>query len=460
MSLLWTSDTMRAATGGTLAAEVAITGVSIDSRSVGPGDLFIALRDARDGHDFVADALARGAAAAMVDRDPPGAEADPRLLRVANTLAGLTALGAAGRARCGARVVGVTGSVGKTTTKEMLRAALGTFGPTHAAVASYNNHWGVPLTLARMPEASAFAVIEIGMNHPGEIAPLAALARPHVTVITAIEAAHIGHMGSLEAIAREKAAIMGGLPPGGTAVVPADSPFLPLLREAAGDARLVTFGDGGDVCATALAPDAEGTDITAAAGGQVLRFRLGTPGLHMARNAMAALAAVSALGLDVARAAESLAGFRALAGRGDRRRIATPDGGTATLLDEAYNGQPPSMRAALALLRLLPARRRIAVLGQMGELGDFAEGEHAALAQPIAAAADLVFACGPLMRHALAAIPGTHPAAAQAIWTATSTELAPLVAAALRDGDAVLVKGSLATGMKTVVQALTESVPR
>ncbi|MGG5889405.1 UDP-N-acetylmuramoyl-tripeptide--D-alanyl-D-alanine ligase [Falsiroseomonas sp. HC035] len=451
MSTLWTSAELRAATGGALAAEVAVTGVSIDSRSVMPGDLFVALRDVRDGHAFVADALARGAAAAMIDG---GTSSDARLLRVGDTLAGLRALGDAARGRSLARVVGVTGSVGKTTTKEMLRALLSVLGPTHAAVASYNNHWGVPLTLARMSRDSAYAVIEIGMNHPGEIAPLARLARPHVAVITAVEAAHIGHMGSLEAIAQEKAAIMRGLEPGGVAVLPATSPFLPLLRDAAHGARVVTFGEGGDVRAARIAADAEGSDIEAEVAGTRVTFRLGTPGLHMAGNALAALAAVAALGGDVAKVAGVLADFRALAGRGDRRAISTPDGGRAVLLDEAYNGQPPSMRAALSLLRLLPARRRVAVLGQMGELGAFARDEHAGLAPHIAAAADLVFGCGPLMRHAL----DTLPAAQIGGWAETSAELAPIVAAALRDGDAVLVKGSLATGMKTVVQALTASL--
>jgi len=294
-------------------------------------------------------------------------------------------------------------------------------------------------------------VIEIGMNHPGEIAPLARMAAPHVAIITAIEAAHIGHMGSLEAIAREKADILTGLLPGGVAVLPAESPFLPILRAAAGAARVLTFGAGGDVAATRIQADAEGSDITARVCGREVTFRLGTPGVHMARNALAALAAVHALGADVAAVAPILADFRALPGRGDRRAIATADGGTALLLDEAYNGQPPSMRAALALLKLLPARRRVAVLGQMGELGDFAVDEHAGLAPHIAESADLVFACGPLMRHALDAL----PAARIGGWAATSAELAPLVVAALRDGDAVLVKGSLATGMKTIVQALT-----
>ncbi len=453
MTALWTAAELRAATGGTLGAETGVTGVSIDTRSLAPGDLFVALRDARDGHDFVAAALAGGAAVAMVDRDVGGLGSDAPLLRVADTLAGLTALGTAARARSTARVIAVTGSVGKTSTKEMLRAVLAASGATHAAVASYNNQWGVPLTLARTPRDAAFAVIEIGMNHPGEIAPLARLARPHVALITAVEAAHIGHMGSLEAIAREKAAIAQGLEPGGTLILPTDSPMLPILRDAAGDARVLTFGEGGDARAIRIAADAEGSDIEADILGTRLAFRLGTPGLHMARNAIAALAAAAAIGADITAGALSLAAFRALPGRGDRVRIATPDGGTALLLDEAYNGQPPSMRAALALLALLPGRRRIAALGQMGELGDFAEAEHRDLAAHLLGSADLVFACAPLMRHTLDALPPELVGG----WAPTSDDLAPLVRAALRDGDTILVKGSLATGMKAVVRALTES---
>ena len=453
MTALWTSAELRAATGGTLAAEVGVSGVSIDTRSIAPGELFVALRDARDGHDFVAAALGKGAAAALVDRDPPGVASDAPLLRVADTLAGLTALGAAGRARSAARVIAVTGSVGKTSTKEMLRAILAASGTTHAAAASYNNHWGVPLTLARMPRDAAFAVIEIGMNHPGEIAPLARLARPHVALITAIGAAHIGHMGSLEAIAREKGSIAEGLEPGGIAILPAETPMLPILREAAAGARILTFGEGGDARATHVAADSEGSDIEAEILGTRLAFRLGTPGTHMAANAIAALAAAAAIGADVAAGARALAAFRALPGRGDRQRIATPDGGTALLLDEAYNGQPPSMRAALALLKLLPGRRRVAVLGQMGELGNFAVAEHRDLAAHLRGSADLVFACAPLMRHTIEALP---PAMVGA-WRETAEDLAPLVRAAVRDGDTILVKGSLATGMKAVVRALTGS---
>ncbi|SDC73399.1 UDP-N-acetylmuramoyl-tripeptide--D-alanyl-D-alanine ligase [Belnapia rosea] len=448
---LWTGQGLRAATGGSLGADVAIEGISIDSRSVAPGDLFIALRDARDGHDFVGDALARGAAAAMVDRDLPGLPGDAPLLRVGDTLAGLTALGAAGRARSAARVVAVTGSVGKTGTKEMLRLLLSGLGPTHAAVASYNNHWGVPLTLARMPAVSAHAVIEIGMNNPGEIAPLTRLARPHVALVTNVGAAHIGHLGSLEAIAREKGSIALGLEPGGIAVLPAEDPMLPVLRAAVGPQhRVMTFGPGGVVTVLEVEADAEGSTVTAEIAGQRATFRLGAPGAHLVRNAIGALAAVQALGADAAALAPRLAEYRAMPGRGALERVATPDGGTAMLLDEAFNGQPPSVRAALAVLRLLPARRRVAVLGQMGELGGFSVEEHRGLAPHVQAAADVVFLCGRDMPHLAAALP---PGLVAAV-TETSGELAPLVAAALRDGDAVLVKGSKATLMGKVLSAL------
>jgi UDP-N-acetylmuramoyl-tripeptide--D-alanyl-D-alanine ligase len=389
----------------------------------------------------------------MVSRDP--GVVMPQLI-VADTQTGLAALGHAARARSAARFVAVTGSVGKTTTKEMLRAILSASGVTHAAEASYNNQWGVPLTLARTPRDAAYAVIEIGMNHAGEIAPLARMARPDVALITSVEAAHIGHLGSLEAIAREKAAIFSGLVAGGVAVLPGDAPHLDILLDAAGGARVIRFGPGEAAQATRIAADAEGSDIEADILGERVTFRLGTPGAHMARNAIAALAAAAAVGADIQAGAATLAGFRAMPGRGDRRTIATPDGGTALLLDEAYNGQPPSMRAALALLKLLPAKRRLAVLGQMGELGTFAEAEHAALTLHVSDAADLVFACGPLMRHTLAGLPGPVVGA----WAETSAALAPLVLAALRDGDAVLVKGSLATGMKTIVRALSEGAAR
>jgi UDP-N-acetylmuramoyl-tripeptide--D-alanyl-D-alanine ligase len=455
---LWTAAELRAATGEALAAEVAVSGVSIDSRTVGPGELFVALRDARDGHDFVAEALARGAAAAMVDRDPPGAAADAPLLRVADTLAGLTALGAAGRARGEARVAAVTGSVGKTGTKDMLRLLLGAAGPTHAAVASYNNHWGVPLTLARLPREAAFAVVEIGMNNPGEIAPLARLAQPHAVCVTAIGEAHIGHMGGLDAIAEEKGSIAAGLLPGGTAVLNRDTPHFPRLAAIArahGAARVLGFGRAAEAEARLL--DAEtgpaGTRARLSVLGAAVEVALpGAIGLHHATNALGALATAAALGVGPARAAPALAAYRPGAGRGAARPIAVAGGGTATLVDESYNAAFPAMRAALAALAARPAAgRRVAVLGDMRELGAFSADLHAGLADDAAAAADLVFCCGPEMARLFARLPpgkrGAH--------APDSAALAPVVAAALRDGDTVLVKGALGSRMAVVVQALT-----
>jgi UDP-N-acetylmuramoyl-tripeptide--D-alanyl-D-alanine ligase len=452
MTALWDSAGLRAATGGTLPEDVAVQGVSIDSRSVAPGDLFVALRDQRDGHDFVADALRRGAACAMVDRDVPGAAP---LLGVGETLAGLTALGAAGRARSAAQVVGVTGSVGKTTTKEMLRVALGALAPTHAATASHNNHWGVPLTLARLPEAARYAVIEMGMNNRGEIAPLSRLSRPHVAVITSIGTAHIGHLGSQEAIAEEKADVLAGLLPGGTVLLPADTPFLPRLRGRAAQAgaQAWSFGEdaGADIRLMGWQGSADGLEAEIALHGHVQRLRIGAPGHHIAINACAVLGAVLALGGEVAQAAAALGSFGAVAGRGAQRRIAVP-GGTALLIDDSYNASPASIRAGLAVLAAQDAQRRVVVLGDMRELGEAGPAMHAALAAEVAAGADLAFCCGPLMAHLFDAL----PPAVRGAHAAESAALAPLVRAALRPGDAVLVKGSLGSRMALVIAALCE----
>ncbi len=454
---LWTTEEIAAATGGHGPGGIAVRGVSIDSRSIAPGDLFVALRDARDGHDFVADALARGAAAALVDRDPPGIAADAPLLRVAETLQGLAVLGMAGRARMPGRVAAVTGSVGKTGTKDMLRLALGALGPTHAAVASYNNHWGVPITLARMPRETAFAVIEIGMNNPGEIAPLARMARPHAICVTQIGEAHIGHMGSLDAIAEEKGAIAAGLEPGGTAVLNRDTPFFPRLAEIArihGAAHILGFGR--DAAADVRLLDAttgpEGTRARIDLAGRVVDVVLpGAIGTHHAMNACAALGMVAALGVDVAIAAAALAGYAPGAGRGEAREIALPGGGKALLVDESYNAAVPAMRAALATLALRPAKgRRVAVLGDMRELGEFSAQLHASLA-PDAAAADLVFCCGPEMARLYALL----PAGKRGAHAPDSASLAPVVREALQDGDVVLVKGALGSRMKLIVEALT-----
>jgi UDP-N-acetylmuramoyl-tripeptide--D-alanyl-D-alanine ligase len=449
VTALWTAAELRAATGGALEGEPDATGVAIDSRAVQPGDLFVALRDARDGHDFAAAAFNNGAAAAMVDRAVDGGP----LLRVADTLAGLAALGAAGRARSAARIAAITGSVGKTTTKDMLRHGLSAFGATHAAVASYNNHWGLPLTLARMPRATEYGVLEIGMNHRGEIAPLTKLAQPHVAVITQVGAAHIGHLGSLEEIAAEKADILVGLSAGGTAVLPRDSQFFPMLAARARDigAGVVGFGEDAAAEARLISADCGPLSSTAevALHGQRLTLSIGAPGRHLVVNALAALAAGVALGADPARLAAALDSFRPGAGRGARVCLPLP-GGEALLLDESYNGQPPAMRAALAVLGTQKAARRIAVLGDMRELGEFGPALHEGLLPDVVGNADLVFCCGPLM----VGLYDRLPDALRGAHAPTSEELAPLVRAAVRPGDVVLVKGSLGTRMAAVVGAL------
>ena len=450
MTALWTQDALTAATGGSFVASgFAAEGVAIDSRKITPGEVFVALADARDGHDFVADALANGAAGAIVNRLPEGVET-AKLLLVDDTQAALEALGRYGRGRSDARVVAITGSVGKSTTKEMLRRALGAFGTVHGAEASFNNHIGVPLTLARLPREAAFCVVEIGMNHPGEIAPLARMAAPHAAIVTAVAAAHIGLMGSLEAIADEKAEIARGLQAGGAAILPR-GPFLSHLAHRVPDGALtITFGAQTMAEARLIAAesDAGGVDVTADILRHVVRFRLAAPGLHMAMNAVASLAAVAALGLDVAQAAAALDGFAPLAGRGARRSLPFR-GGEITLLDESYNASGASMRAAFDVLALLPGRR-VAVLGDMLELGEHAEDEHAALADPLAEVADLVFACGPHMRALFDAL----PAAKRGGWAAESEALADQVAARLAPGDSVLVKGSLGSRMRAVVAAI------
>ena len=420
-------------------------GLSIDTRTIQPADLFVALRTPTgDGHAHVTEALRRGAAGALVhDQDavPDGAA----LLVVADTQDALTALGAFARTRFQGAVVAVTGSVGKTTTKEMLRIILSASGPTHAAHASYNNHWGVPLTLARMREDASFAVIEIGMNNPGEIAPLAALAAPDVAVITSVDAAHIGHLGSIEAIADEKSAVLGGILQGGTAILPADNAhYARLLERLPQGVSLRDFGAGDIV---GIAEDADGSDVHAVIDARHVRFRVNAPGRHMVMNALAALTAAAALGVELEAAAAALAGFTAVAGRGARRPILNGD---AMLLDESYNASGASVRAALAVLKLLPATRRLAVLGDMLELGDHSRAEHESLARSVCDSADLLYACGSWMRILYDAVPREKHGA----YAADSDGLAPLLVREIRPGDAVLVKGSLGSRMRVIVAAL------
>jgi UDP-N-acetylmuramoyl-tripeptide--D-alanyl-D-alanine ligase len=446
---LWTAADLLEATGGQFGSPFAAAGVSIDTRTLQPGDLFVALiGDSGDGHEHAERAIEAGAAGVMVHRDLPGIA---NRLIVDDTLAGLTRLGAFARTRFSGVLTAVTGSVGKTTTKEMLRVALAPFGSVHAAAASYNNHWGVPLTLARTPRGASFCVVEIGMNHAGEIAPLAHLAQPHVAIITTIEAAHIGYLGGMEAIAEEKSAILHGLDTTGVAVLPAGSPWFPLLRERAGSHQIMSFGaaPGAAVRLVQIEQDASFSTLLIDIMGRELRMRLNAPGRHMAMNALATLAAVAAMRLDPEAAARALETFAPLPGRGAHRRLNLA-GGPALLLDESYNANGASMRAALDVLRLQPATRRIAILGDMLELGDAGPAEHTTLAADVARSADLVFTCGPLMRYLSDAIPeqirGGH--------AADSTSLAPAVAERVAAGDAILVKGSLGSRMKPIVEAL------
>jgi UDP-N-acetylmuramoyl-tripeptide--D-alanyl-D-alanine ligase len=457
MTALWTEEAVAAATGGEAGGGWVASGVSIDSRTLAPGDLFVALiGPSRDGHDHVAAALDKGAAAAVVSRVPDGVVDPTALVLVPDTLLALEGLGRAGRARSTARIAGITGSVGKTGTKEALRHVLARQAPTHASAASHNNHWGVPLSLARLPEAASYGVFELGMNHAGEIRALTRMVRPHVALITTIAPAHLEFFPSVEAIADAKSEIFAGLEPGGVAVLNRDSEHYARMRrhaERSPAGRIVTFGrhEAADwrLEAAELAP--EHSEVTVACRGQRrLAFRLGVPGRHWVMNSLGVLAVAEALGADVARAARALADLRPPAGRGQRRRVALACGGEALLLDESYNANPASMRAALDLLSQMPGRR-LAALGDMLELGERSAELHAALVDPIVSAGvDRVFTCGPQMAHLHAALPPDRRGAHES----DSTSLAAAVKEALRPGDVLLVKGSLGSRMARIVDAL------
>ena len=522
---LWSFEDIAAATGASLPGPGAATGVSIDSRTLQPGDLFVAIKGERmDGHKFVAAAFERGAAAAIVEagfEDPltpaltprgegvgcglssseedcsgvpsprphPLADADiPRrqarrgelarerdrvrgsfapasnrpLFRVPDTLEALNALARASRERSGARIAAVTGSVGKTGTKEMLRLMLSQSGKTHASEKSYNNLWGVPLSLARMPADARFGVFEIGMNHAGEITPLTRLVRPHIAIVTWIAPVHIEFFASEAAIADAKAEIFEGFEQGGAAILPADNQHFERLaaQARARGAGVVSFGEKwvGDArdCNAHLSsfePGDAGSKVVASILWDKIAFELGAPGQHLAVNALAALAAVELMGADLKAAAAALATFEAPEGRGRRQRFETP-AGPVLVIDETYNANPASMRAALQVLGAIPRNsyaRRIAVLGDMLELGNASPEFHAGLAEVIDANdIDLVFCAGPCMAHLYRQLPAEKRGAA----ADSSTELLPAVLDAVRGGDAVTVKGSLGSRMGLVAEAL------
>lgn len=455
---LWTSAIAASATGGQATAEWVAHGVSIDSRDVEKDDLFIAIDGPNfDGHDFVAAAMEAGAAAAIISRRPEGLSKTAPLLVVANTMDALRALAVSARTRTSARIIAVTGSVGKTGTKDSLHTALAQQGVTSASVKSFNNHWGVPLSLARMPADGDFGIFEVGMNHAGEIAPLSRMIRPHVAVITTVEPAHIEFFDSIEAIADAKAEIFLGME-GGTAVLNRDNPLydrLAAAAQASGVDQILAFGahEKADVRLISCAADMEGSSVQADVCGRPIDYRTGAPGKHLVMNSLAVLAAISAVDGDVTAAAQSLQDMAPGAGRGQRHRIALTDG-ELTLIDESYNANPASMKAAIETLGTTapgPSGRRIAILGDMRELGQRSAEFHKAIAEQLLSNnIDLVFACGPNMEALATALPKKSLAA----YAADSSGLVSKVAATVRAGDVVIVKGSLATGMKIVVEAL------
>ena len=471
-SRLWTAFEAAAATGGALcsrggdpsrweAEEWSAGGISIDTRSLKPGDIFVALRDQRDGHEFLTSAFEAGAAAALVAKAPSDAPDGAPLLVVGDTLQGLRDLAVAARLRNFGKRIGVTGSAGKTSTKEILRAILASNGVVHAADKSFNNHWGVPLTLARLPMNADYGVFEIGMNHAGEITPLTNLVRPHAAIVTTVAAAHLEFFDSVEAIAEAKAEIFTGLAPGGIAVLPVDNPHFELLKKRAqssGAAGFVTFGESPAADFRLLKYEAAGAGavLTVSIHGREQDVAVGIPGRHQALNMLASLAAAEAVGVPMAPAITALANIEPAEGRGARATIRLANG-EATLIDESYNANPASMAAAIGLLGAAPlgaSGRRIAVLGEMLELGADAPALHENLVTALVTAkVDRVYAAGPLMRHLWDKLPPQM----QGLYAESAVGLVGEVMEVVAPGDIVMVKGSNASKVSAVARALKET---
>lgn len=468
MSWLWTTADMIAAMGGRPigALPAGVTGISIDSRTIAPGEVFFAIKGDRvDGHDYATTAMANGAALLVVAEAklPAMGRITTPMIVVDDVLAALGRLAVAARIRTDAKIVGVTGSVGKTTTKEMLRTLLAPSGKVHTAVASFNNHWGVPLTLARMPADTDYGVFEIGMNHPNEIRPLVKMVRPHVAVITTIAAAHLGHFNSLEEIASAKAEIFEGVEPGGVVLLNRDNKQFAYLERIAQELALphiLSFGQHAkaDFRLADFEGSAEGSTIWAVLNGETVEVHIGAPGRHIAENALAALAIVSLLGADLDAARAALAELKPVKGRGERHRL-SKTGGQLTLIDESYNANPASMRAAIALLAATPpqgAGRRIAVLGDMLEMGAFSQRVHEELAGPILTAGiEHVWLAGAEMAALRDALPDT----VQVEYRATTAELVDHAVRNVVPGDVLMVKSSLGIGFGKIVKALIDNYP-
>ncbi len=457
---LWTQETVTAAIDTQADQPFAATGVSIDSRAVSLGDLFIALKGPRfNGNDFVNDAFKKGAVAAIVQAPFGESPRNGIVIEVEDTMKALRDLAIVARMRSRARIIAVTGSVGKTSTKEMIKLALSQSGKTFASAGNLNNDIGLPLSLARLPDDAVYAVFELGMNHPGELAPLSNLLRPHLAVITTVESVHIEYFASEEAIADEKAEVMTGLEPGGSVVLNHDNRHYTRLLGAAkgfGVEHILDFGGHPDATVRLIDCSLHGNSsaVLASIADDRIEYGLAAPGRHWISNSLAALAAVKGIGGDVNLAAAALAKLEAPKGRGQHRQVSLPmfgAGASFTLIDESYNASPASVKAALAVLERTPGGRRIAVLGDMLELGAASEAAHIDLVKSIAGhAIDTVFTCGPFMAKLQEALPpaqrGGH--------APTSKALAPLVTAALRPSDIVTVKGSLGSGMAVIIEAI------
>jgi len=455
---LWTAADAAAATGGTAGGSWTATGVSIDSRTVQPGDLFTAIKGPNfDGHDFVRQALQSGAVAALVSRAPAEPANGDSLLTVGDTLRALGELGQAGRKRSEATIIAVTGSVGKTGVKEALAFLLGRQKETHFSAGSYNNRFGVPLSLARLSPSAAYGVFELGMNHAGELTELSNLVRPNVAIITTVEVAHLEFFASLADIARAKSEIFAGLEPDGIAVLNRDNPYFDLMAEAAraADAEIVTFGRHDDARFRVVQSEAAGagSDIEAMADGKRIAFHLPLPGDHWVANALAVLAVLAAAGGDLKQAADDISGLKPAKRRGERHQVRFA-GMCFEIIDDSYNASPAAVAAALSVLGQSapgPSGRRIAVLGDMLELGGDSPALHQALKDDVEASAiDLVFAVGAQMKFLFDAVAPEKRGG----WAETAEELAPVILASVHSGDVVLVKGSAGLRMGQIVDAL------
>ena len=457
---LWTAKDAALATNGDAKGDWSATGVSIDSRTVKKGDLFIAIKgDQSDGHDYVADAIKKGAAAAIVSKSVEGVP-ESKLLIVKDTFVAMQDLGKAARQRSGATVFGITGSVGKTGTKEFLATALNALGQTHASVKSYNNHWGVPYTLSSMHAGSDYGIFEMGMNHSGEITPLSRQVRPDIAIITTIAPVHVGNFeNGMEGIAAAKAEILEGMEEGAKIILPRDNDWFDYLQRAAVRKKVSVYSFGEHEQADARLIEcleaANGSRIKADVMGESISYTLQIAGRHIAVNSLAVLLAVKLAGGDVQKAAKALSKQEPIVGRGKRETLDIGDkSNPVTLIDESYNASPAAMRAAFKVLALIdPGRggRRIAVLGDMLELGPDGPRHHTELALPLKTAnVDLVYTCGKLMKN----LHDSLPANQRGEHTETSAELAQIVPDVLVPGDVVMVKGSLGSKMGAVVEAL------